>query len=197
MTRSRFVTVATRPQWAAISSAVRIELWEALRSNGPCSVRELAEQMERPADGLYHHLRKLVRAGLVVETGVRPAAGTQTEAVFDVAGQDIRFDSDPHDRRRRGWFGKLFHTLMRCATQTMQAALDSGDATLAGPQKQFTIRWDVSWLTPQDVREVLKHQAAIQAILERGRGRREGRLFAVMTYLVPLFRGRGPVSEAG
>jgi DNA-binding transcriptional ArsR family regulator len=52
---------------AALASPLRMELIGALRTHGPASIRELAAQLDRPADGLYHHVRTLLKAGIVVE----------------------------------------------------------------------------------------------------------------------------------
>ena len=193
--RQTSVRVTSRLQWAAIDSAVRIELWEALRSNGPCSVRELAQLMDRPADGLYQHLRKLERAGLIVETEQRPA-GTQREAVYDVTGNDLDFDFDQSTGRNVTRLTRLFATTIRCAGRSIEAALASSQVNISKSRNDFTVRWDVSWLNESDLAAIREHQRAMLDILERGRTRREGRLFAVMTYLVPQLRGRTSAGNA-
>ncbi|MFM8697874.1 MAG: winged helix-turn-helix domain-containing protein, partial [Phycisphaerales bacterium] len=50
---------------------VRFELVEVMRDIAPCSVGELADAVDRPADSIYPHLRQLVRIGVVVEAGSR------------------------------------------------------------------------------------------------------------------------------
>lgn len=193
--RQSSVLVASRLQWEAIDSAVRIELWETLRSNGPCSIRELAEQMDRPADGLYQHMRKLERAGLIVETEQRPA-GTQREAVYDVTADDIDFDIDERTGRNITRLARIFATVIRCAGRSIEAAFASRQVKLSKPGKDILVRWDVGWLSDADVAAVKRHQQEILAILERGRTRRTGRLYAVMSYLVPQIRGRSSAAGA-
>lgn len=195
MTRLPLLTVTSSKQWEAVVSPIRLELWEFLRSNGPCSVRELAGQMERPADGLYHHLRKLITAGLIRETDRRPA-GTQIESIYDVVAEDLHFPLHLEQSRNRRWISKLFQAVIRCAGRTVQAALDLGtEADLKSSHRPFSVRWDVGWLSDADLQQVRQHQEAIHHILQRGRTSRKGRLFAVMTYRVPLFRGRDTENE--
>ena len=52
---------------SALASPVRIELVGVLQTRGPSSIREMALALDRPADGLYHHVRILLKAGLLVE----------------------------------------------------------------------------------------------------------------------------------
>jgi predicted transcriptional regulator len=54
----------------ALTSPVRIEMIGILQTHGPSSIRELAVRLGRPADGLYHHVRTLLRAGMRVGRGV-------------------------------------------------------------------------------------------------------------------------------
>ncbi len=49
----------------SLGSPTRLAIIGALRALGPSSIRELAVYLERPADGLYYHVRNLERAGLV------------------------------------------------------------------------------------------------------------------------------------
>ena len=188
MKRQPSTDVTTARQWEAMTSAVRLEMWEFLRSNGPCSIRELAEQMDRPADGLYHHLRKLVQAGFIAETERRPA-GTQVESVYDVTSNDLFFPLNLNSNRSFRWVSKLLQMVIRCAGRTVQAALDTrSESELKGPHRPFSVRWDVGWLDAESLQAVRHHQEAIQSILQQGRTEKRGHLYAVMTYRVPLFR---------
>src|SRR5688572_12810722 len=52
---------------AALASPVRQELLDTLEARGGvATVAELAEQLGRPADGLYYHIDILRRAGLFI-----------------------------------------------------------------------------------------------------------------------------------
>src|SRR3954468_6585211 len=55
-------------QVRVLKSGVRQEMVDTLAAlGGEAGVASLAEQLGRPADGLYYHLRALVTGGLVAE----------------------------------------------------------------------------------------------------------------------------------
>src|SRR5580692_12979798 len=85
---------------AALASPLRIELIGALRTHGPRSIRELAAQLDRPADGLYHHVRTLLKAGILVERGQRKV-GRRTEAVYELTAERIAGRLDPKSARSK------------------------------------------------------------------------------------------------
>ncbi|MFM8732529.1 MAG: winged helix-turn-helix domain-containing protein, partial [Phycisphaerales bacterium] len=71
MPRRAIHVVSGLDDWAVMMAPVRFELVEVMRDIAPCSVGELADAVDRPADSIYPHLRQLVRIGVVVEAGSR------------------------------------------------------------------------------------------------------------------------------
>ncbi len=65
--RSTRSAVENAAEIEVLASPTRIELVDTVEALGSASVAELAEQLGRPADGLYYHLRQLAAAGLLVE----------------------------------------------------------------------------------------------------------------------------------
>lgn len=183
-------TVKSDAEWNAINSPVRVEMLVFLLMAGPCSIRELSSLMDRPADGLYHHMRKLVGAGIVVESGTRKA-GTQTESVYQTVGKEITIDRNIARKRTRDRSLRLFRTLLQHARRTVEAAVESGAAVLEGPQQNFRLNWRVSWLGERQLAEIRQLQAAIDRILQHGMQERQGQLMAHLTYLSPVIRTRG------
>lgn len=73
--------VLTLEQMRVMSSPVRQRIIAAVYARGDCSIAEIAESMERKADTLYHHVRLMVKAGLLQKVGER-VAGKNREAVY-------------------------------------------------------------------------------------------------------------------
>ena len=73
-------------QLRALSSPVRIEIVGAFQSFGPMSIRELAEKMARPADGLYHHMRQLAKVD-IIRVKLTRRVGKRDEAVFELTAE--------------------------------------------------------------------------------------------------------------
>src|SRR3990170_3327266 len=84
-----------------LSSPVRQEIVDTLAAlGGEASVSRLAEQLGRPADGLYYHLRVLVRGELVDES----PSEEREETVYRLKGEG---DEPLRLAYRRGMQGNL------------------------------------------------------------------------------------------
>jgi len=184
--------VSTRVEWAAVTSPVRFEVVEFLRMISPCSIAELGQAMARQADGLYHHVRVLVKSGLVVRAEDRVVRG-RTEAVFDLAARRFRFDigESPGDGKppRNAKLAKsLVASLGRMSVRSVGKALEVGLEVGDGPAKQIWGRVETAWLDAEALAEVNGHIRAIDEVFERGRKIRRGRLFTVGVFLGPVVR---------
>lgn len=191
--------IATPKQWAAATSPARFEIIEFMASLGPCTVAELAFQLDRPADGLYHHLAKLARAGLVVRQGFRQS-GPRPEAVYTVVSVNIRPDFDPVTGKNAGPFRKLCASILRMTNRQINAAIDTrgplwepDHAKTPAHQraaKRLWARSETAWLSDADLAQINQHLFAVQEIVSRSRTKRRGRLFTLTTFLFPLVRSR-------
>lgn len=184
--------ISTKPEWAAVTSPVRFEVIEFLRMVAPCSIAELGEAMARPADGLYHHLRVLVKVGLVVRGKDRRVRGRR-EAMFDLAARKFRFDvGEPVGAGKSPRNAKLARRLMaslgRMSVRAVGRALEMGIEVGQGKSKQIWGRVEAAWLDGAALAEVNAHIEAIDAVFERGREIRRGRLFTVGVFLSPVVR---------
>jgi DNA-binding transcriptional ArsR family regulator len=75
----------------ALYDPLRFRLFGLLRE--PHSVRELAREVDLPADRLYYHLNLLVERGLVQEVDVR-RTGRHFERVYERTAERITFSGD-------------------------------------------------------------------------------------------------------
>src|SRR5580698_1153514 len=81
-------------QLRALASPVRIEIVGVFQTHGPLAIRELAEKMSRPADGLYHHVRQLLKVEILRVAETR-RAGKRDEAVFELTAERIGHTAQP------------------------------------------------------------------------------------------------------
>lgn len=187
--RQSALVVNSQAHWDAITSATRFEILEQMRSAAPCSVAELARQMDRPADGLYHHLRKLVDAGLIREVGSRPV-GKQVEAVYDLAYDTMIFEVDPGTGRNVEQMQRLTGTLMRLCGRVVEAAISNPAMIGTGAAQNTWSRLDTTWLTPDALAEVNGHLSAVRRLMIEGNRRREGQLVTIGVFGAPALRPR-------
>src|SRR4051812_29395184 len=111
-------------QIAAIASPLRQEILDALQAAGPQSIAELAQILARPADGLYYHIRALLKAGLVVEHGARPT-GRRRETIYDVPG-DLRMVYRPGDSKNAAAVTKAAAAMLRLTSRDFAHAFRAG-----------------------------------------------------------------------
>jgi DNA-binding transcriptional ArsR family regulator len=135
-----------------LSSPVRQEMVDTLAAlGGEAGVADLADQLGRPADGLYYHLRALVSGGLVEEL---PGGGTERR--YRLVGEgsaplrliyNLAKDGNAAELRA---FAK---SLLQIAERDFDNALE-GDAVVAGPSRELWASRNKGWLSSEDVAEV-------------------------------------------
>lgn len=182
-------------EWEAITSAPRLDMVFGLLTAGPCSMRELSELLDRPADGLYHHLRILESAGLVTVVEER-SVGARTERVYDLVAPTITVDPSIERQPVRERVSRLFRTMMQHAQREILRSLEGDRAVLRSEGKTVTLKWATSWLDEDRLARVHEHQAAITEIMLEGMRERTGELFSILNYLTPVTRSRGAGSSS-
>lgn len=176
-------------QIAAMSSPLRQAILDRMEALGPCSVAELARSLDRPADALYYHLRKLLEVGLLVETGTRPTS-RQDETIYDFPHRHWHIAYDLDDPDNVAAVRKATAALLRQASRDFEDGLEHPDARVRGPERNlWSLRLEAR-LGREDLRELHRHLRAIVEILRKPRPTRgRGTLFALSWVLAPL---RGP-----
>lgn len=187
--------VETAEQFDAMSSAVRFELISFLIAAGPCSIAVLAEQMDRRADGLYHHIRKLIAAGLVKEVGFQKS-GRQVEAIYDSVADHFAFDVDLESGRNVDRILQVMKATLRRSERIFKDAIDAGVVSFNDETRNSFIRGETAWLEEKEMKMVVGHLNEITKIFKKGRQKREGKLFALTFNMSPLVRSRSASSEA-
>lgn len=191
--RAKTVLVKGPRMWRAVSSPVRIEMIEQFRVAGPCSVAELAELMDLPADGLYHHLKLLASVGIVVWVEDR-VVGLRKEGVYDLAAERLKFDADFRTGRGAVRYEHVAAALARSTHRRVAAALGAGGLEIDGPHKSLWSRMETAWLDDAELAAVNEHLMKVEEILAEARQRRHGRMFSLSIFMTPVVRC-GPVRE--
>lgn len=177
--------------WHLLMSPVRVEIAEGLRCLGPCSVAELAELIDRPADTLYRHLQLLQDAGLVVAAGFRKGP-RNTEQLVDVAAEDFRPVFDPASGETAS--DAILHmarTFLKCADRAIRDVADARAFNFTNtPQRNVIMNYELGWLTADDVAELRALVDRMKAIMDAGKRTRQGRPFLLLNILTEVIRKR-------
>ncbi|PPT72756.1 transcriptional regulator [Xanthomonas arboricola] len=144
----------SRPeQVRLLSSPARQEIVDTLASlGGAASTAELAEQLGRPADGLYYHLRELVAGDLLTE--VMEVGG---ERVFRLAGEGagparLVYNLGPHGNANE--LARFARSLLQVAQQDFEAAIEVEEVVTAGKKRELWVSRNKGWLSDRDLQEV-------------------------------------------
>ncbi len=178
--------VAAPDQIRVLSSAVRQEIVDTLAAlGGEAVVGELAEQLGRPADGLYYHLRLLARHGLVEEVGGR----AQKERRYRLAGEG---DAPLRLAYRSGADGNLAalngfaQSLLQVAARDFEQALAEGEAALDGPRRELWTARNKGWVSSGDLEEINRLIERINALVSQPSAPDRRRLLTFSFVLAPV-----------
>jgi DNA-binding transcriptional ArsR family regulator len=120
-----------------LASATRLDVLAALRAGGPDgaaqSVRELAHHLGRPPTALYHHMGRLLSAGLIEVKGQR-RHGRRNEQLYGLVVPRLR--ARAQDAASRDVLARVGAALMRQMTRDHARALADAAVPAEGPQRR-------------------------------------------------------------
>lgn len=191
MPRPAIQFVQTPKQWGVLVAPVRLEILEAMRLIAPCSIKEIAHALDRPADTLYRHIAKLIAAEVVVEREVR-RSGRRMEQIYDLVADDFR----PGFKDARGVaankaYNDTFQTILKIASRTARDSAAAGELVGGGEERNIIGKIEHAWLTPAEFAEVRALMMRVKDYMDARKGRREGRLYLAAVVALPVTRKRG------
>jgi DNA-binding transcriptional ArsR family regulator len=187
--RSKQACVPEPRRMAALASPLRIELIGALRTHGLTSIRELAAQLDRPADGLYHHVRTLLKAGIVVERGQRKV-GRRMEAVYELTADRVTGRLDPSSAQSKAAAVRAGTAAVRLAIREFKAAIETDAMTLAQGLPNLRASRQRTWLTDEGLVRLHRLFGQIERLLTKENNQKQGRPHALTIVLAPCVKRR-------
>ena len=135
----------------ALRTPVRQEILGALERLGGGSVKDVARELGRAPATLYYHVHALVEAGLVRESGQRPA-GRRTEATYAPAAHKIVIDRSASSKGFVEALSDLHRATLRTAERELALALKPRRAKKVPPGKSVALLRLSARLKPADAR---------------------------------------------
>jgi hypothetical protein len=164
---------------------VRQEIVDTLASvGGEASVAALAEQLGRPADGLYYHLRALVRGQLVQEV----TAGTD-ERRYRLAGEGdapLRLAYDLETQGNAKELAVFARGLLQIAGRDFGEALQTDGVAIGGPRRELWASRNKGWLSTDDLEEVNALLERLSILTSQPKAPRRERLMSCAFVLAPV-----------
>jgi DNA-binding Lrp family transcriptional regulator len=181
---------ATPAQLKALASPIRIELVGQFQSHGPMAIRELAEKTGRPADGLYHHVRQLLKVGILKEAESR-RIGRRDEVVFGLTQERFGHEQRPASPAMKRAIVETAAAALRLTSREFERSVISGPSAQNDsencPVSHYLSR-QKSWLTDEDRKRLLNKLRQIETFLSKRLRRKRGQPFVLTTVLVPQIK---------
>lgn len=181
-------------QIAVLASPIRQDIVDTVTAIGPCSIAEVAQALDRPADGLYFHVRRLLGAGLLRAVGAREGADRGTLRV-DVPRRQMHLSYEPGNPRRRTAVVRVIGSMLRSAERTFRDALRPDIAVTSGLRRNLWAGRSLGALSARELEEVNRLLLRLAAVMragrsDRGRARGKRTLYELSFVLAPARRSR-------
>jgi len=172
-----------------LASPVRQELVDTVEAlGGAASIAELAEQLGRPADGLYYHVDILRRAGLLVAAAGRRSHAGRSERRYGTptrSGRKLSLVYQPRDPRNATAVRSVVGSMLRIARRDFDRALTTG-VTVEGPRRELWAARGTGWVSDVELLEINRLLVQVVSYLRRPRGGARQRLISLCYVLAPM-----------
>lgn len=167
-----------------LATPIRTELVTTVQAlGGVATVAELAEQLGRPADGLYYHLRALVRGGLLEQ---RNESGVLRYCLVVPPGQRLSLRYKPGATANAKAVNRVAASMARLAQRDFARALEDPASVAEGAQRELWAARVRGWVRPAELAEINRMLERMSQLLLRSRPHHGGKLIALHWILAPL-----------
>ena len=178
--------IAEIAQIKALAAPTRQEILDTLESNGPSTVARLGALLGRAPDSLYHHIRILVKVGLVRRVDPAPET-TARGAIYELPGHAMSIAYRLRDRAMAEAIAAVARAMSRISYQDFERALNRGDAIVEGPQRNLRSTRKKAWLDTSQIEAINRHFHAIFSIMSTWQQPgNDARLHAVTFMMSPI-----------
>ena len=171
-------------QISLLTSGMRQEIIDSISALGSCSIADLALELGVPADSLYYHVRKLVKAGLLVKQGIRNTA-RRDEVVYTVPDHNMHLKYEPNDPVNVESINKIISAMMRMAERDFHSGFTPDLATVEGEARNLWASRYKAWLTEEELGEINEILAKLVTILRRPKLPGDRKLYTITWVISP------------
>lgn len=187
---ARQVQQLTPKQMRVMGSPLRIEIVGTFQNYGSLSIRELAAKLERPADGLYHHVRQLT-ANKILRAESTRKVGRREEIVYALTAPRFGYESAVKSPAMQQAMLTSANAVLRLAAREFRhAVLAEGLAAEKTRGSSFPKRGKLSrqksWLTEDDLRKLHEMLNEIDTFLRVRLKERKGKPMVLTTVMAPV-----------
>jgi len=184
MARGKRALVEDPNEIGLLASPTRIEIVDTLETFAQAvTVAELADQMGRPADGLYYHLRQLADGGLIEE---EVAAEGRRYRTRTRQGDRLRLRYRPGATPNAQAVGRVAASVLRVAGRDFDRAIADPAAVVEGTRRELWAARGKGWVGATELAEINRLLVRVMDLLQHPRKSRKDKLVAVTWVLAPV-----------
>lgn len=166
-----------------LASPVRQEIVDTMAAlRGEASASELAAELGRHADGLYYHLKLLVKARLIVP--LKKADGEEQR--YRLAGGGVLPLRLAYRKANAPALRKFVHGLAQVAEEDFSAALERDGVVMAGEARQLWAARNKCWLSREELVQVNALLEQLCTIMSQPRSPERDQLVSCAFVLAPV-----------
>lgn len=145
-----------------MGSPVRQSIIAVLRALGSASISEIAGELDRKPDRLYHHVRLLVKCGLLVRSGER-VSGKNREALYSTRPEIYAVDPQQQSGAYVRAQSKVFSVMLFDAAKQYRRAIENGrgDVSLAETLNVRLTEPQADWLR-SEIHRIVDHVRGLE-----------------------------------
>src|SRR5262245_14559040 len=174
---------------AALASPARQDIIDTIETlGGEATIAMLADQLGRPADGLYYHVKLLVRAGLLATAPGRSRAG-RDERRYRLpvrAGEHLGLVYRPRDPRNAAAVRRVVRGMMGIARRDFDKALAAPGTSVAGSRRELWAARALGWVSDAELAEMNRLLERLSSLLRRPRRPSSRQLVSLVFVLAPV-----------
>jgi DNA-binding Lrp family transcriptional regulator len=184
--RIKSFPIRTADQLRVTSSPVQFAIIQTLQHLGPTAIGDLGPKIGRKPNSLHYHIRKLIDAGMVVQTGSR-RSGARTEAIYDVVADRFIGADISEQPALQKHTNNTVAALLRLATRDFKRATQSPE-TLSeqGKKRNILAHRHTARLTDDQLSELNGCIEKIEEIFSSNIGSEDGQMCALTMVFTPL-----------
>lgn len=169
---------------AVLAAPIRFEIVSAVESAGDLvTVAELAGKLGRPADGLYYHLRALVRGGFLEE---QIEAGRRRYRSTVPSGQRSRLGYKPGATTNAKAVARVATSMSRLSQRDFTRALASSRTEVDGPLRELWAARVRGWVGKSELAQINRLLNEMVKLLHRPRSKSANKLIGLHWILAPI-----------
>ncbi len=174
-------------QIKAICSPIRQEILDAVIAKGTCSITDIAVELGRPADGLYYHIRALIKENLLVDAGENKDNHRQ-ETLYSLPHETslLKVNYNHTDAEKIQAINKMVKSMLKITQQDFDHGLKSDQAVFEGELRNLWAGRVKSRLNQDQIKTANKLLNELMNVFKQSTDQSSEKLYSLQWVLAPV-----------